>query len=419
MKRLTPIIILLLLTITTVVPVSAQETGGQIVDTTTPISAELRASINAWLAVSAPAAVPFWAVTYVQPEGSYTYVSLVGLDLTDPEAAWSLEDGQAVWAGTVKVFADGSVELRSQPPQASAEGLKLAAPILPAAGGGSYVNFPWQSGKKMMFGSRGVHGSGDYGTSGMLAVDLVGGDNLGSGVAGPNIYASDGGTVDYVCDDGTSVAIRTHNTTTGDYFIYAHLMDNTNLAMDHVFLKNSAIGVLRYGSFNDTCGWAEQQASNYHLHWMFTPAGGSFRAENCILSISDKKWACGATTVNIGGYIFGGGGSGTTGTGGDDPTINGDVTFFDFFLVGAVSIFDKALFKYLPSHNAFAFTQVLYNTIKLTLRVVRVLVYGNINLAPLMTILIAAVGIKLTFGTIWLVAFVLKAWKSLIPIVGA
>jgi len=406
-------------------PATAQTTvSGSIVDTTTPISQELRETLNAWLSVSAPAPYPFWVVTYTQVSGTDTFVSLAALDDWEPDRArWSLEDGAAVWSGTVVVHSDGSVQMYQPTGGAALRNVpKLAMPIMPA-GGDSTVRFPWSRGKSMYYGTRGVHGEGDYGTTGMVAVDWMGGDDLGSGVASDVVYASTSGTVDYVCTDGQSVAVRLQNG--DDYYLYAHLQDNSNLELGHVFAARSNMGSLVHGSFSGACGWADQTDNHYHLHWMFSPDNaGTFQVSGCILDITQQTWTCGRDTRGPGEYIAddgtGTGGDGGGGGGGDNPsTSNEDVSFFDFVLVGFIELWQTLVIDQLPPHETFEYTAILLSTVKLTLRIARVLVYGNINLGHLMTVIVVGLAIKLIFGLAWLVAFLFKAWKSLVPIIGA
>jgi hypothetical protein len=251
----------------------------------------------------------------------------------------------------------------------------------------------------------------------MRAVDLVSGDDLGGSAASSAVYASDAGTVDYVCDDGTSVAIRTHNTSTGDYFIYAHLLDNENLTMSHPFTQSEFLGSLKYGTFDDSCGWAEQASNHFHVHWMFTPASGAFQAENCILTVSSAKWTCGTETVGVGGKLYGGGGAGGNGT--DDPGTgtsgsNREKSFWDYVLIGFVSIFDRGALKLMPEHNSpTALILGLMNMVRVFFRLVWTLTKFNINLGPVMALLFIVIASRLMFGIVWLVFAILRTIKSI------
>ena len=120
---------------------AAQGQASALINGTTPIDLVVREALNAWLATSAPNPAPFYAVTYVQASGTSTLVSLVALDLESPDQEWSLEDGDAVWLGTVRVLEDGTVQGFSQNTQGVKGGeIKIAAPRL-SAGGGSTFNF--------------------------------------------------------------------------------------------------------------------------------------------------------------------------------------------------------------------------------------------------------------------------------------
>ena len=411
-------VLLLLVWLVGVLPVSAQSAAPYVIRTTKPMSDELRATLDAWLATDAPSTAPYYIVTYFKVKPLYTVVSMVGVDLPAPDAEWNLSEDAAVWMGTVQVANDGSVL-----PLTFAPGVPKMARVRMAAGGGSYVSFPWQAGTSVIYGPRGVHGSGDYGTSGLLAVDFVSGTDLGQSMASDAVFASDAGTVDYVCADATSTAVRTHNTSTGDYFVYAHLQDNASLDYDVDFSKGQLIGNLVHGSFDDTCGWAQQNANQWHVHWMFQPASGSFRAEDCRLTVSTEKWDCGGTQVGTGQAIYGGGGSGAASASGlgtaSGSVADNQASFWDYFLGGLIRIMDALLFKQLPEHGSSQIIYVLYNAIEIVFRLTFVLVASNINIYPLIFAVGYVITINLLFGVGWLAVFLLKAWKSLVPILGS
>jgi hypothetical protein len=398
---------------------SAQETTPSIVTTTIPVDADIRAAVDVWLAESAPVALPYWAITYVKVNEADKFVSLAAINIQSPTATkWHITDENILgWMGSIIVHADNSVELYSDGGYARGGGSKLAMPSL-GPGGGSNIRFPWQSGASMMYGPSGVHaagGGGSYAT-GFVAVDFLGGDDLGSGVADNHVYAVDAGTVDYVCADNTTTLIRTHNSTTDDYYIYAHILSNASLEENHAFGKGSMIGSLKYGTFDDNCGWATQTAKHYHLHFGFKSSNNAFQMENCILSTSTEKWACGTKTVATGGYLFSTG-SGTTG---DDGGVSvTQMSFWDYVLSGAVSMWDQFIIANLPDHNANQFMYVLYNAIAITLKIVRVMVYSNLNLGHFMAALLFGFVIKTILGIAEFIVFLFKAWKSLVPIIGA
>ena len=415
MKKLTMLIVFVLAFVVVGV-VNAQEIPS-VVTTTQPVDPYIRAMVDNWLASSAPVSNPYWAITYVGDRGGSAFVSLVALNISNPTDKWHVTDGEVIaWMGSIIVNADGSVELYSDGGASQARGgAKLAAPA--QAGGGSSVRFPWQAGGTMMYGPSGVHtaGGGSHGT-GFSAVDFVSGDDMGSGAASNQVYAVSTGTVDYVCTDSTTTMIRTGSGS--DYYIYAHLLTNANLAESHQFARGALIGNLKYGSFDDTCGWAEQADNHYHLHFGFEPANNAFRMENCILNISTQKWTCGTEVVATGGFLSGGGGG--ISTTGDDAGMSADQpSFWDYTLVGVVSMWDKAIIKSLPSHQTMQYTYVIYNGVKVVLRVARVMVYSNLNLGHFMAIFMAGLAIKIALGTAESIMFLFKAWKSLVPVIGS
>lgn len=422
MKKLITLITVFIVFAVVTVPVSAQTSPPHVIRSTKPMSDTLRGWLDDWLAVDAPSDAPYYIVTNWREVNGIYRVSLAGI-ISDAE--WNLEDSgtQTIWLGSVRVTNDGTVELAT--PIANNPGMKRAAPSL-APGGGSYVAFPFQAGTAMIYGPRAIHGEGDYGTSGLRAVDLVSGDDLGSGAAPPYVYASDNGTIDYVCSDGTSVAVRTYNATTGDYFIYAHLEDNENLVEDATFTRGALIGSLVYGTFDDDCGWAEQQEDHYHLHWMFAPANGAYQAEGCILNIASKKWTCGTEVIGTGGWLKGGGGTGTgngVGTGLDDVTgssgISADKSFWDMFVLGVLGIFKNSILRVMPEHQDFQFVNTIQNSIRAFVEIYRVLQHGTVNLSYLILVMVYGVFMYMLMFVIWIVAALFKAWKSLVPIFGA
>jgi len=226
-----------------------------VVASTKPVLPEVRDAVDALLAENPPVPdVTDYVITYSKSKNVMYY--RVSLAAADPYTEnFHIED--AIWWGSMDLVYNGNGYDAEYSESAIIDGSpKMAAPKM--NGGSSSVRFPWAGGKNAMYGTRGVHG-GAFGTSGMVAVDWVGGNDMGSNVMTDSIYASDSGTVDAVCEDGTSVGIRTYNSTTGEYFAYLHLTDNANLEEDHVFSRGAYIGALRHGSFDDTCGWADSR----------------------------------------------------------------------------------------------------------------------------------------------------------------
>jgi len=150
--------------------------------------------------------------------------------------------------------------------------------------------FPWQSGTQMQYGVLGVHDNGFSSVvSGWKAVDFLSDGNTGAGHAPNWLLAAIAGSIGYVCNDGTSIAIRI-----GDLF-YTHLLYNGNLYSGKYFSEGEEIGQLKPGSFSNSCGYASQGSNWFHVHWGF-PNTGSFHVEGWTLSLSDGKWRRGGET---------------------------------------------------------------------------------------------------------------------------
>ncbi|MCC6568626.1 MAG: hypothetical protein IT315_05260 [Anaerolineales bacterium] len=420
MKRHLALSILFLFAVALFIPSQAQAQGEtpRVIYSTKPISPDLQGDLDAWLATDAPAPVPFYVVTYFKTVNGVTQVSLAGVDLPTDELPeeWSMfEDGNnVVWMGSVTVQEDGTViPFPSASRERGSSKLAMIVFVPPATGGGSYVAFPFQSGKAMIYGPRAVHGIGDYGTSGMVAVDLVSGDGLGAGAAPPYAYASDAGTIDYICDDGTTVAVRTHNASTGDDFIYAHLLDNASLVMSGTFSRGQLLGSIKYGSFDDDCGWADQRDTNYHIHWMFEPNGNTFQAEGCILNISTKKWTCGNDEIGTGEWLRGGGGFGF----GDDEFASGQAerSFWSYLVFGFVNFVTDGWLKFLPDHQDFEFFYQVISTIRLLMRIMYVLVRANVNIKPIWDVTVYGIAVNALFSLGWIIGVITKTIKTNTP----
>lgn len=268
-----------------------------------------------WLENNRPADTNLYAVMDYSFNRNGEFISLAGLapDLPAPYDDWSIfENHNVIWTGTL-VRKDGIVT-EFLPYGASGNAPKFAS--ITQAGGSTAIYFPWQAGKKMMFGERGVHGGG-FGVSGAVGIDWVGGDQFPES-ANNTVYASASGTVTQVCEDGTSMALLVAGTETIGYF---HLEPNTDIETGDTITRGQPLGYLIYGSFpEDDCGWASQQSYNYHLHWVIVPSGGYYRSEGWVLNTGAVAWERGNEKVKTKQWLNGGGGSGTP-PGDDDGTM--------------------------------------------------------------------------------------------------
>jgi len=420
------------------VPARAQE-APQIVSVNSPISQVLRDALTTWLQTSPPSNAVYYAVTFSQPIGLEDwYVSLVGLNITHPDDFWSISGDEfgnqyVIWLDTVKVLADGTVTFpfaqtangsntAMQFFPLSKNGVNLAPSNMPmfGAGGGSYVRFPWQPSKAVQFGILGIHAA-EYGTDGDWgAVDLVSGSDMGSGAANDSVYASVAGTITYICNYGDTVAVRL--TGNNDAFLYAHLLPNANLVLDHSFSAGANMGNLKHGTFTDECGNAFQQDDHWHLHWGFIQGADGFQAEGCYLvgSGPTAKWQCGNVTVHVLNYLYHYGNIGTnpdTGTVGphDGSGSGGGPSFWDYLLDGAANLWIALVGDALPDHNGNmgTFVNAVMNGVKIVFRIANVLIRGNLNLAPAMFVVGIAISINLGLSAVTLAGYIIRILKSI------
>lgn len=404
MKKIIPILLLAVLAMAA----GPAQIKAEIVDTTMPISAEVKGEVESYLSLHPPAETPYYAVTYFEDQGQVMYVSLAGLETP---GEWNLvERVNVVWIGTVMIERNGrELDVKRYGANPSP---KMAA-LKAAAGGGPDVQFPWEAGKSTYYGTRAVHGSGDYGTVGMLAVDFVSGDGFGANAASPNVHAAATGTIDYICSDGTSVAIRTENS--GDYFIYAHLLDNSSLTMGKTFTKGSKIGTLKYGEFTGShCGWARQQPTNYHNHFMFVPANGRFQIENCILTVESQKWNCAGREVSAGGWLTGGGGSSVPPDLDDPPpgSEGSGKNFWDYIMTG-MAVVVTVVIGYLPNATETNVFITMLNAAAITVRMFYVLVKSNFNMIIPIAVFFFIFALELA-RLIWAVLrLIAKLWDTI------
>jgi hypothetical protein len=166
----------------------------------------------------------------------------------------------------------------------------LRRPRAPA----SEYRFPWQPDSAMVYGGLGVHKAGFI--DGWKAVDFLSDGNTAAGHAPNRLLAAAAGTIDYVCDDGSSEAIRI-----GD-LLYVHLALDEELVVGRSYDQGQEIGQLKPGPFNGRCGWTSQPANWFHLHWGF-PGGASFQAGGWTLDLGDGLWRRDEETRGTGGWF--------------------------------------------------------------------------------------------------------------------
>ncbi len=136
----------------------------------------------------------------------------------------------------------------------------------------------------------------------------------------------------------------------------------------------------------------------------------SFQMENCILSASDEDWMCGSNQVQAGEYLLGSG-SGSPGSGETTST----TSFWDMALTGFMQFWNTMVLENLPPHTTMEYTYVLYNTVKLVLKIAWVMVYSNVNLGHLAAVIFFALGVKAILGLAEFAMFLFKAYNTIFP----
>lgn len=414
MKKSLTLILALSILLGSHIPARADGGGAEIVIATKQISDETRTSLLDFLNTSPPVNATKYAITYASTSGSTTYVSLVALSDDVVPAEWSLEDAEnTLWMGTVVLDDRQQSPEYLKPPETR----KAASPSNAGAGGGPDIAFPWESQKAVLYGPRGVHGEGDYGTSGMYAIDAVVGNDYGTNIAHAFVYASYAGSINWICEDDTQVVIRTDDGA-GNVFVYGHLIANEDHVIGHEYDKGDLMGGMVFGKFGDFCGWAKQKDNHAHVHWMFNPENGYFQAEDCVIEIGSQNIVCGVKSIAPTGFILGGGGDGTGidtdgdgdvdgdddnygdgNDGGDDDsgTVDdiidnaqaGDMSFFDYILVGGFSLFEKTILAIFPSYDEdnVEFFYIVDHAAVVVFRIAYVMMVNSIDLSIFMLVL--------------------------------
>jgi hypothetical protein len=289
----------------------------QLIPGTAALDVELEKSLVSLLqnATSIPEEIIHFAVTDVQPIEGGQFVSIIGLVGINADLKWNLIDNGA-WFGLVFAqpsedhqwvtalegtaeFAESVWELPDTALPDKAR-MDLTGSRQQFAFSETAI-FPWEPGTSMIYSDLGVHDNGFSSiVSGWKAVDFLSNGNTGVGDAPNRLLAALSGTITYKCNPAVG------NVTTaikiGD-MMYTHLMNSSNLSVGRTFTQGQQLGTMKTGSFNENCGYANQQSYQYHVHFGF-PNNPEFTAGGWTLRLADQKWRRGSETKSIGARLL-------------------------------------------------------------------------------------------------------------------
>jgi hypothetical protein len=168
----------------------------------------------------------------------------------------------------------------------------------------------------------------------------------------PYVYASEGGTIDYICRGAYNLGIEVSGSIRLGYW---HIVPDANLHVGDSVQSGQMLGNLVHGSFNEACGHATQSQSNYHVHFAF-PGGSDLSIGGCILSISTGYFTCGTNKIGVYGYLSNGGG--TSPIPGDNPNPGGTIStptlggthIWDGIVASVVTIINNLTANF-PTHS--------------------------------------------------------------------
>lgn len=333
-----------------------------------------------------------FAITNVDYQAPYYTVSVAGFPFLDDPMAWSLD--QAIWLGTVSILADDGMP-------ATVNNL-YDAPIYttPEYGyGGSGNILPFKNGTTATYGILGVHDCG-FGLTGWKSVDLFPTVDM--------VYSSLAGEVNYICRDGTQIAIRIGNN------LYDHIVDSGQQA-GASYAQGEPIGSMVPGTFQARCGNATQQSNDRHVHFCFVPNGNYFQADGYTLDMSTNPalWTKGSEQVAPLQQLTA---NWALATGISDSQVGaptGGSNFWDYMVDGLIAAVSRVI-PQLPQHQAQGIATKVNGVIATPLKVVYTLLLVNFD----MTLMIWVVGIIFAME---LVRIIYAGWmfvKRAIPVIG-
>lgn len=303
------------------VQVTMEANGIKMLPSTIPVPFNLQTGVlNILSRESESRGVYVYAITNISKKDGYSEISVAGLP---PEIqVMRLQD--AIWIGLVTIgpgpeYLGSVTDLTAESSQTFDRG-------------GSQNILPFRSGTTAIYGMLGVHNCG-FSLNGWSAVDLFPSENM--------VYAANDGSTSYVCRDDHQVSLRIGG------FLYAHILD-TGQATGDDYSQGQQIGGMALGTFDDTCGYADQQPDHYHVHFCFQQNGaGTFSADGYALNIYNGNWVRGEETVSPTGTLT------ATWTNAEGDPISGPTARFnlwDEITKGVINLV-KSSISGLPDHQ--------------------------------------------------------------------
>ncbi len=365
-----------------------EDKGIVLLTSTVPVEQKIQRRALELLSEDAPTRSVFvYAITNLDHKDGYYYASVAGLPIGSDRM--SLQD--AIWLGMVTIGDSpdlpGTVDelMGSQP--ASPDGLGR---------GGSQNILPFRDGTTATYGVLGVHNCG-FQLNGWKAVDLFPSENM--------VYAANEGQVSYVCRDTHQVALRI-----GDY-LYTHLVD-TGQATGDQYAQGQAISGMVPGTYDDTCGYADQQAEHYHVHFCFLPnPAGAWAADGYAINVNQGYWVKGEETVEPLGTLTADWANAGVSPPGAASTVGGN--FWDGLISGVMDLVAPTMEK-LPEHQGMDISSRVTSTMATPLRLLYLVILVNFDMRVVMWV----VGIITVLEAVRLIYAAWMWVKRAIPVVG-
>lgn len=370
-------------------PVGLLERGGiTMLSSTVPASYELQSRCLDLLAEDASTRGVFiYAITNITQEDFYYYVSVAGL----PIGSTKMDLSKSVWLGVITISKlpglPGIVDdsLSSQPVDTSEYGKDV---------GGAINVLPFRDGTTATYGVLGVHNCG-FSLNGWRAVDLFPAENM--------VYSTNDGQVSYVCRDGTQVALRIAEN------LYTHLVD-TGQATGQQYTQGQAIAGMVPGTYEATCGYADQQPDHYHVHFCFIPnPAGTWSADGYALNVGNGNWVKGGETVAPLGTLT----ADWANAGISGPAPAAGSNFWDGIVEGVMQIVEPTVDEF-PDHQEMGIADRVVSTLTTPIRLIYLVILINFKMDVVMWV----VGIVTVLEGIRLVYAAYMWVKRAIPVIG-